>query len=150
MRTVTVSEIAERIRRPHEDLRATGDRIRNWTREGLLTPIGEKNPGTGKVRRYPESALMQAALIQVIVDCTGVAPLAAGDLLKDANRIFERASEGGLEDHLLIISKSVGDSRWTMSHVRSEKFPAFLARARQDTHTIVVLSRLVAHVQPKI
>jgi hypothetical protein len=150
MRTVTVSEIAERIRRPHEDLRATGDRIRNWTREGLLVPIGEKNPGTGKVRHYPEAALMQAALIQVIVDCTGVAAVAAGDLLKEANQIFERAKSGHLEDSLLIISKSVGTSRWTMSHVRSEKLPAFLARARDDTHTIVVLSRLFAHVQSEI
>jgi hypothetical protein len=92
---------------------------------------------------------MQAALIQVIVDCTGVAAAAAGDLLKEANQIFERAKSGHLEDSLLIISKSVGNSRWTMSHVRSEKLPAFLARARDDTHTIVVLSRLVAHIQPE-
>jgi hypothetical protein len=149
MRTVTVSEMAERIRRPHEDLRATGDRIRNWTREGLLVPVGEKNPGTGKVRRYPESALMQAALLQVIVDCTGVAAVAAGELLKEANRIFERASKDRLEDSLLIISKSVGHSRWTMSDVRTKKLPDFLADNPHDTHTMVVLSRLVAHIQPE-
>ena len=119
MQTLTAAEIAEKIRRPHENMRSAGDRVRNWTRENLLSPIGEKNPGTGKVRRYPPSALMDAAFLQVITDCTGVAAVAAGELLSEARHIFERATKGGnLQDSLIVISKSVGESKWTMSHVR--------------------------------
>ena len=33
-----------------EDISSSMERIRHWTGEGLLTPIGEKNPGTGRKR----------------------------------------------------------------------------------------------------
>ena len=148
MQTFTVSEIAERIRRPHEDLRIAGDRIRNWTREGLLQPIGEKNPGTGKVRRYPESALIDAALLQVITDCTGVAAVAAGDLLNEARAIFARMKKAGdLKSAALVISKSVGQTRWTISHVKAEKIAQFLAQDDHDTHTVIQMNRLLKHIQ---
>jgi len=146
--TLTVSEIAERIRRPHEDLRIAGDRIRNWTREGLLEPVGEKNPGTGKVRRYPESALLDAALLQVITDCTGVAAVAAGDLLNDARAIFARIKKAGhLASAALVISKSVGQTKWTMNHVRAEKLGQYLAQDDHDTHTVIQVNRLLKHIR---
>src|SRR5260370_26295404 len=101
--TLTVSEIAERIRRPHEDMRAAGDRIRNWTREGLLEPVGDKHPGTGKVRKYPQSALMEAAFLQVITDCTGVAAVAAGALLDEAKKIFGLwKKDASLRDSMMV------------------------------------------------
>jgi hypothetical protein len=147
MQTLTVAEIAQRIRRPHEDMRSAGDRIRNWTREGLLTPDGEKHPGTGKVRRYPPSALMDAAFLQVITDCTGVAAVAAGELLGEARRIFARATKAGnLEDSMIVISKSVGESKWTMSHVTAAKLPAYLIGDQHDTHTVIGLKRLRDHI----
>jgi hypothetical protein len=149
MQTFTVSEIAERIRRPHEDMRAAGDRIRNWTREGLLIPEGEKNPGTGKVRRYPAAALMEAAFLQVITDCTGVAAVAARDLLEEAKAIFGRATAAGnLNESTIVISKSVGDSRWTMSHVLTAKLPDYFAVDAHDTHTVVSLKKLLDHINP--
>jgi hypothetical protein len=148
MRTLTVSEIAERVRRPHEDVRIAGDRIRNWTREGLLEPVGEKNPGTGKVRRYPESALIDAALLQVITDCTGVAAVAAGGLLNDARAFFARMKRAGdLESAALVISKSVGETKWTMSHVKAEKIAQYLAQDAHDTHTVILVNRLLKHIQ---
>jgi hypothetical protein len=149
MPTLTVREIAERIRRPHEDMRVAGDRIRNWTREGLLNPVGEKHPGTGKVRKYPQGALIEAAFLQVITDCTGVAAVAAGELLGEAKRIFGRATKDGtLAESMLIISKSVGDSRWTMSHVLNASLLRYLATGPHDTHTIISLKKLVEHIQP--
>src|SRR5262245_49858312 len=41
-------EIAERIARAPEELPAIRERLRHWTREGLLVPIGDRNPGSGK------------------------------------------------------------------------------------------------------
>jgi hypothetical protein len=149
MQTLTVAEIAEKIRRPHEDMRAAGDRIRNWTREGLLSPVGEKHPGTGKVRRYPQSVLMDAAFLQVMTDCTGVAAVAAGDLLSEARAIFGRATKAGnLENSMIVISKSVGESKWTMSHVLTTKLPDYFSTDGHDTHTLISLKKLLDHVQP--
>jgi DNA-binding transcriptional MerR regulator len=148
MLTLTVSDIAERIRRPHEDLRIAGDRIRNWTREGLLVPAGEKNPGTGKVRRYPETALIDAALLQVITDCTGVAAVAAGELLKEARKIFSRAQkDGSLRDSTFVISKSVGETRWTMNGIPFAKIQEYLASDPHDTHTVIGIQKLLDHVK---
>lgn len=148
MRTLTVSEIAERIRRPHEDMRIAGDRIRNWTREGLLVPVGEKNPGTGKVRRYPESALIDAALLQVITDCTGIAAVAAGILLKEARTIFALMKKAGeLQSAALVISKSVGDTKWTMIPVKAEDIARYLSEDPHDTHTVIQVNRLLKHIQ---
>jgi len=148
MRTLTVSEIADRIRRPHEDVRIAGDRIRNWTREGLLEPVGEKNPGTGKVRRYPESALIDAALLQVITDCTGVAAVAAGGLLNEARTIFASMKKAGnLKSAALVISKSVGETKWTMNRVNADKIAQYLAQDAHDTHTVIQVNRLLQHIQ---
>jgi DNA-binding transcriptional MerR regulator len=62
---LTVSEIALRLATPE---RQTGlrERIRHWTREGLLKPIGEKNPGTGRHRRYDESVLVNVAVLDAL------------------------------------------------------------------------------------
>lgn len=150
--TLTAAEIAERIRRPNEDMRAAGDRIRNWTREGLLVPVGEKNPGTGKVRRYAADAVVDAALLQTIVDCTGVVAAAAGEYLAEAKRIFSNARsdprKGYLEESLLIMSKSVRDARFTMSHVLTPKLPKFFETSAHDAHTVISLKRLLDHLEP--
>ncbi len=129
-------------------MRIAGDRIRNWTREGLLEPVGEKNPGTGKVRRYPESALIDAALLQVITDCTGIAAVAAGMLLKEARAIFARMKKAGdLQSAALVISKSVGDTKWTMNHVKAEKIAQYLSADAHDTHTVIQVNKLLRHIQ---
>jgi DNA-binding transcriptional MerR regulator len=66
--TFTVSEIADRIQQPGQDRAAVVERIRHWTREGLLAPIGERNPGTGRDRIYPETALLNAVLLNAMAD----------------------------------------------------------------------------------
>jgi hypothetical protein len=63
MQSLTVREIAERIRRPHEDIVTVVDRLRGWTDIGLLKARGERNPGTGKRRLYPEIAVIDALLL---------------------------------------------------------------------------------------
>jgi DNA-binding transcriptional MerR regulator len=61
--TLNVSDIAERIAKPGMDKAAIVERIRHWTREGLLQPAGEKNPGTGRRRRYDGAALADAVVL---------------------------------------------------------------------------------------
>jgi MerR HTH family regulatory protein len=44
------------------------DRVRHWTREGLLTPVGDKNPGTGRSRFYDESAVSKARVLNSLTE----------------------------------------------------------------------------------
>jgi hypothetical protein len=64
----TVRELAERVRRPDEDITAVVDRLRNWTKEGLLTHLGPKNPGTGRHRRYSQEGLIEAAVLSALAE----------------------------------------------------------------------------------
>jgi hypothetical protein len=72
MRGLTVGEIAERIQEPGDNLRAVVDRLRSWTKEGLLEPLGDKNPGTGQKKLYPERALVDAAILNKLAKHYGV------------------------------------------------------------------------------
>jgi hypothetical protein len=65
---LTVRDIAERIRRPHEDMTTVVDRIRGWTDVGLLEARGRKHPGTGKRRVYDEMAIVDAMLLTGLLD----------------------------------------------------------------------------------
>lgn len=63
MTNLTAGEIAARIQEPGEDLRAITERLRSWTKEGLLKPVGKRKPGTGRHHQYPESAVVSAAIL---------------------------------------------------------------------------------------
>ncbi len=45
------------------------ERIRHWTGEGLLSPTGEKNPGTGRARLYDEAAFRKAKVLNSLTEC---------------------------------------------------------------------------------
>jgi hypothetical protein len=65
---LAVRDIAERIRRPHEDMTTVVDRIRGWTDVGLIEAGGKKHPGTGKRRVYGEMAIVDAMLLTGLLD----------------------------------------------------------------------------------
>jgi DNA-binding transcriptional MerR regulator len=65
---LTVADIAELIRRPDADKAAVIERVRSWTKEGLLEPAGDRNPGTGRPRLYDESAAYDAAILNAMAD----------------------------------------------------------------------------------
>ena len=65
---LTVAELAEVIRRPDADRAAVVERLRTWTDAGLLEPAGDRNPGTGKPRTYPDTAMYDAAILNSLAD----------------------------------------------------------------------------------
>jgi DNA-binding transcriptional MerR regulator len=65
---LTVSEIAERIAKGGAAKRALIRRLRHWTKEGLLKPIGKRHPGTGSHREYYDWALEDAVLLNAMAD----------------------------------------------------------------------------------
>src|ERR1022692_3080470 len=75
---LTVRDIAKRIRRDDEDLEVVVNRLRNWTKEGLLQFSGDKHPGTGKARLYPEYAVIDALVLSALTAIGIPAVRAAG------------------------------------------------------------------------
>jgi hypothetical protein len=77
VRPITVREIAKRIRGDREELEVVINRLRNWTKEGLLEFSGDKHPGTGRARFYPEYAVIDALVISALT-ATGIPAVRAG------------------------------------------------------------------------
>jgi DNA-binding transcriptional MerR regulator len=67
---LTVSEIAEQT--GHGASKASNksfiERLHYWTRERLLLPIGKRNPGTGRRRLYPDTALHEALILNDMME----------------------------------------------------------------------------------
>lgn len=61
--TITHTQIADFICGKDETTQQAGERIKNWTKEGLISAVGKKNPGRGRHRRYKFSALGYAFIL---------------------------------------------------------------------------------------
>jgi DNA-binding transcriptional MerR regulator len=64
--TLTVSEIAEALAPIAPDIPGTIQRIRHWTREQMMLPVGELHSGSGKHRQYAAAAVYDAAILHVL------------------------------------------------------------------------------------
>ena len=143
MRTVSVNELAEQVRRgPDEDVRIAADRVRSWTREGLLTTVGEKNPGTGKSRQYHRKALVEAALLQALtetmrISVANIRPVFV-DVKKHAATVMN--DPGGL----VVLSRT--PDKWVIDSTTRSELSSFVEENPAEAHTIIDLSLLFARV----
>jgi hypothetical protein len=64
--TLTVGQIVKQLWPFAPDAAAMSERIRHWTREGLLLPIDQHHPGTGRHRRYSSDATYEAAILNAL------------------------------------------------------------------------------------
>jgi hypothetical protein len=64
--TLTVGQIAERLSTTPPEAAATRERLRHWTREGLLLPVARHHEGTGKHRQYEWSSQYDAAILNAV------------------------------------------------------------------------------------
>lgn len=151
MQTVTAKDIAERIKRRGEPLQAAVDRLRNWTKEGLIKPTGEKNPGKGRSRRYSKRAVFEAVLLQVLIDCTGkTAVAAAADFLppiKEAVTSEAWAAKcGGL---LVVFGHSFDDDGSLVDGPKGDLLKMISLIGPQDIHIIIHLERIFRRAFPE-
>jgi DNA-binding transcriptional MerR regulator len=63
------AQIVDRLNAEAAAVQPLFERIRHWTREGLLAPAGEKNPGTGRARFYDETAFRKARVLNSLTEC---------------------------------------------------------------------------------
>jgi hypothetical protein len=143
--TVTVSEIAGRIWRTGDNMTEAQlvERIRAWTKEGLLMPVGEKNPGTGRHRRYPYSAVPEAMLLKVLSDAIGrmqgIKARAFGELLQAAKEELANNPPGG---KLLIVGLAPEGGATEINLVQSGELLKVLAGSRYEAHFVIDLGKL--------
>jgi hypothetical protein len=139
--TYSVSEIAEKIGRPGEDMRVVGDRIRNWTREGLLTPIGEKNPGTGRSRQYPETALLDALVLTTLTESVGLQVVKVhgfADVFKHVRLFLKSQSKSST---LLVIARDARSDSY-VSLQRPDTLAKLITNSPADAHIVINLYQL--------
>ena len=72
---ITVSEIADRVVKQGPSRETFIERVHYWTRERLISPVGKRNPGTGKHRLYDSSVVLDTVILNAMAD-VGI-PIAA-------------------------------------------------------------------------
>jgi hypothetical protein len=80
MQDYSVREIADHVRRPHEEMGTVVDRIRGWSDVGLIGVLGAKFPGTGSRRRYGPEAIIDAVILTALTDA-GLAAVRVASLV---------------------------------------------------------------------
>ena len=130
MRTFLASDIAKRVRRGDEDPVRVLNRVRNWTKLGLLEPAGDAHPGGGRPCVYSEGALLDAMLLQELVDA-GVDAVRAAPILeqikRDAPNLFIASLTKLSNKTLLVIGKEYSNSKVLNISLRSPDSLAKLA-----------------------
>src|SRR5262245_55847289 len=71
---------------------------------GIINPVGKLHPGTGRKKRYARTALLEALLLQTLLDMTGRPAADLASLVKGILVIMEHGGE---------FSTNVGDFRYT-------------------------------------
>lgn len=67
--TLTVGQIVEQLGAVAPDSApAMGERIRHWTREGLLVPVDQHHAGTGRHRRYSSDTSYETAVLAALAN----------------------------------------------------------------------------------
>ena len=134
----TASDIAKRIKRPKEPLGAAVARFKNWAKSGLIKQVGARNPGTGRKKRYAESALAKAFLLQVLTDALG-APAARVDDLADY--IIEHARDGE-DDKLFVLGKKINSGRYYFSFLPPSELLPYMADPEVPIHVVIKMDDL--------
>jgi hypothetical protein len=143
--TITVSEMAGRIWRPTDNMTEAQlvERIRAWTKEGLLVPVGEKHRGSGRHRRYPYTAVPEAMLLKVLSDAIGrmqaIKTRAIGDLFQATKEVFAKGSHSG---KLLVVGLTPEGSPIEIKLIESGKLVGILARFRCEAYLLIDLGKL--------
>ncbi|MBR1238187.1 hypothetical protein [Bradyrhizobium sp. AUGA SZCCT0182] len=138
----SVSDVAERIKRPNEELRQAITRVRNWTKEGLLSPSGEANPGTGRAREYSTGAMVDALLIETFVQCFGSAAVSVPKYLKKVRHFILDAADVRQIDHLLLIGRTAGREDFHVASHSPSKLGAAIKSGGWETYMVLDISVL--------
>jgi hypothetical protein len=141
MTTLTVSDIAQRVQKPGEKLRIAADRVRNWTKEGLLKPIGDIHPGTGRKKQYSEKAAIRAMILQAISDATGGRAVYLAHMIEHVEAHL-RKHQGQREIIFAISRKAGGGGKFVLSSWLAKDFGQGILESTADIHIVLNPNRI--------
>jgi DNA-binding transcriptional MerR regulator len=107
---MTVSEIADRVVKQGPSREMFIERVHYWTRERLISPIGKRNPGTGKHRRYASSVVQDTVILNAMAD-VGIPIAKQHEIMKVVRRDLEQRMQPWAKerpDLHLVIEKFTG------------------------------------------
>jgi hypothetical protein len=145
---LTVGELANLIRRPEDDPTQVLTRLRNWTKQGLLSPAGEQSPGTGKWHRYSPSAVLQAMILGAVVNTVGVnatkfAKLFDEKFYRAMARAKRRYDEFGATLTLVVLFRTSSTaSDWHVWVADSDDVQDYLVTTPIEVHIVINLDIL--------
>src|SRR5262249_38559673 len=102
--TLTAAELTEMLNRIAIEPGRTAERLKHWARAGLLEPVGEQHPGTGRHRRYDFDSITVAAVLTVLSDM-GLSVIGMEGLLANGlgqAQALRRGWEAGMEAYFVI------------------------------------------------
>jgi hypothetical protein len=122
--SISIGDIAKLVREPGEDLQTVTDRLRGWVKEGLLKPERSRREA-GQHRRFPERAIVDAAILSRLAHVWGIwatkAPVfVSGALDKAVQQLPKaRAATGqGKVIYLLVWTEGAGTQLRVLSDVQ--------------------------------
>lgn len=143
--TLTARDIAKHIQRPGESLTAAVDRLRNWTKMGIIEPSGEQNPGTGHKKQYSIDALPRAVILQALIDAMGSPALTLSPILDSLAKGFRRRAEGAKRD-LVVFSKEASGQGFEIQFANRSELARCISKSDYAVHTVIDLGRIYERV----
>jgi hypothetical protein len=141
MTILTVGDIAQKVQRPGEELQTAVDRVRNWTKEGLLKPVGDIHPGTGRKKQYSEKAAIRAMILQAISDATGGRAVYLAHMLEYVEAELRKFR--GQRDIIFVMSrKAGGGDRFLLSSYEATKLGEAILKSKADIHIVLNPNRI--------
>jgi hypothetical protein len=138
--TLTAQDIARRIRRPNEELTAAVDRLRNWTKEGLIKPVGDLHPGTGRKKRYAAGAVTKAVVLQILSDATGGT---AGYLSVVVDAIAPVLHKAHERKAIVVLSLKYGTRKFDIAMWEPEHLGQAMLDSMNDVHIVLNPHRII-------
>jgi hypothetical protein len=138
---LTARDIAKHIQRPGESLIAAVDRLRTWTKMGIIKPSGERHPGTGRKKRYSKPALLQAVLLQTLTDCFGSSAVSLRSLVE---QVLKEVRQGQLFEpgvHVLVLSRLHDAEAMSIARVTLKDLERYISKSDLDVHTVLDLPK---------
>jgi len=147
--TLTVGQIVDQLGSLAPDAAAMNERIRHWTREGLLRPVDQHHAGTGKHRRYDADASLDTAVLNALATAglQVVSRPYVKTILAEARKALQNfrrdVSAGRKKQGIFLV----------ISHARSGAEPKVYVRegvvnsdALTEVAIVINLSKLFTHV----
>jgi hypothetical protein len=144
--TITVRDIARAIRLPDEALEIAVGRARHWTKEGVLKIVGERNPGTGRERRYDQSAVTDAVIVQWLTSAVGMPATVAAGVLEDLRRDLAKHKHA-IEDTAVVMAKELGGKKWSVDVVWLSKVQKWIATRPDSAHVVIHAKAMFKHLE---